>query len=578
MATSFPERIRFVDLCAGLGGFHRALQEVDARHPQGARFECVFASELDSTLRELYLRNFPETRARYRQGSSRTGPTDDSERAPDCLIQGDLGAFVCLETDSIRRTADGVPLLPEHELLVAGFPCQPFSKSGYQKGFDDTRGTVFHMIAVVLKEHRPDLVLLENVGNFERHDGGNTWRRVREVLESLGYIVRATAHKGGAASGGRGLLSPHELGYPHHRQRFFIIAQQRDSEWPDDLNARDPFPKPVPAGGRREALAVDCLKTILRNTWRSVHPDAIVRAQVSEDRVVAIEHWNELLATLEASDLTNGKPHWRESMPSFPIWGYELDPFQWYPIDRNPSDYVGSLDELRATRRAMLDDAIEMAARKGVKLKNFPPNGSRSYLRRLNLTDADLAHWISGWPTYAGARKKWPRWKIRFIEQNRAWALRLWTELDAQFVRRWLDELVVLAPAPSNQKLEWNAKGEPLDLWDHILQFRPSGIRVKRFGHVPALVAMTSTQVPIVPRVDPDEPPTGGAPTARGRHLLQEEALQLQGFPSTWALPERRDAAFKALGNAVHCDLVADLVDSWLFGVGDTPSAPSLDL
>ncbi|MDE2727057.1 MAG: DNA (cytosine-5-)-methyltransferase, partial [Gemmatimonadota bacterium] len=170
--------MRFVDLFAGLGGFRLALERVGQ--------ECVFASEIDDGLREIYDQNFPH------------GPS----------IQGD-----------IRLTKKNVPA---HDLLCAGFPCQPFSKSGAQAGLNDqTSGTLFHEILDIVKKHRPVYVILENVGNFERHDKGRTWRIIKSSLESLDYNVLGTKH---VTSGGEGLLSPHHLGYPHHRERFFAVA------------------------------------------------------------------------------------------------------------------------------------------------------------------------------------------------------------------------------------------------------------------------------------------------------------------------------------------------------------------
>lgn len=115
--------MRFVDLFAGLGGFHEALSNLG--------HECVFACESDSELRKLYRLNYPDV------GS----------------IQGD-----------IRDSKDAVP---EHEILCAGFPCQPFSKSGTQIGLKDkTHGTLFHEIVDILARHHPRFVILENVGNF----------------------------------------------------------------------------------------------------------------------------------------------------------------------------------------------------------------------------------------------------------------------------------------------------------------------------------------------------------------------------------------------------------------------------
>ena len=131
--------MKFVDLFAGLGGFRLALERLG--------HECVFASEIDGSLREVYNRNFPK------------GPA----------LHGD-----------IRRSKDHVP---PHDILCAGFPCQPFSKSGTQAGLKDTTsGTLFHEILGILLTHKPTYVILENVGNFERHDEGRTWCIVKTSL------------------------------------------------------------------------------------------------------------------------------------------------------------------------------------------------------------------------------------------------------------------------------------------------------------------------------------------------------------------------------------------------------------
>ena len=111
--------MRFIDLFAGLGGFHVALESLG--------HECVFASEIDPVLREVYKRNFPCTKQ---------------------ALHGD-----------IREVRSKIP---PHEILCAGFPCQPFSKSGDQLGFTDiTRGTLFHEILRIAREHQPDLILLD---------------------------------------------------------------------------------------------------------------------------------------------------------------------------------------------------------------------------------------------------------------------------------------------------------------------------------------------------------------------------------------------------------------------------------
>jgi DNA (cytosine-5)-methyltransferase 1 len=140
-------------------------------------------------------------------------------------------------------------------------------------------------------------------------------------------------------------------------------------------------------------------------------------------------------------------------------------------------------------------------------------------------------------PSYAQTRERhFPAWKVRFIRQNREW----FAEVKHYFPRAWVSKLAAFPP--SLRKLEWNCKGEDRDLWRHVLQFRPSGLRAKRYSSSPALVAMTTTQIPIL--------------GPKRRFLTRVEGLRLQNFPDSHHLPESRGAAFAALGNAVHVGVV----------------------
>jgi DNA (cytosine-5)-methyltransferase 1 len=532
------------------------------------QFRCVLAAELNAELRSVYVENFPEIAEAYLEHfpPERTAVTPGLEDLYDAgnlrRIHGDIAALVDLETSSLRQWpggANGVPdyIVPEHDLLCAGFPCQPFSKSGAQRGFDDLNGTVFHMIAVILKYRRPRYVLFENVGNFEKHDNGNTWKRVRAILEDLGYLVKFRSHVGN--TDGLGLLSPHHLGFPHHRERFFIVAEHADV-----ATASDPFPvshraTPAPQRelARREAIAEGSLRAIISQGHKYSSAQELAEAQVTPDRVACINHWGELLDKIVEVDPTGCI---FQPLPSFPIWGYELDPWQWYPAESNPIEFIKHGEWLARSREHLLNrfcSAFPSAAGHG-------PAGTRTYLREPRLDDFGLASWVDTWPGYAGKREHWPRWKSRFIEQNREWAEKLWGHLDPAWLRQWMDKLNEMPP--SLQKLEWNCKGEDLNIWQHILQFRPSGLRVKRLRHVPALVAMTTTQVPIVPRLNPAEPLAGGSVLSRGRHLLPAESLQLQGFPPDWRVPRIRDHAHQAFGNAVHALVVQAIITKWLVG------------
>jgi DNA (cytosine-5)-methyltransferase 1 len=428
--------LRFVDLFAGMGGFHRALGSLG--------HECVFVSEIDEELRELYKKNFRESRNR---------------------VYGDIREFKSK--------------VPKHDLLCAGFPCQPFSKSGSQNGRRDrTRGTLFHEIVEILKSHRPPYLMLENVGNFERHNNGRTWKIVRDSLGDLGYNVRGTVHL--ASRGGHGLISPHHLGYPHTRERFFIVASL-------EKLPLDPFPK-------RDRNRVTTLDDVVQSQAELTAKDRDETALRSQD-IECIKHWNRLLKRIpESIDL-----------PSFPIWGEEIKAD--YPFEEK-TPFATPLRELR---------------------RFFRGNGSPHHPAK----EAVLAQL----PSYARTQeRRFPEWKVDYIRQNREW----FSEIKRYFPSGWTARLEEF-PA-SQRKLEWNCKGEERDLWRHVLQFRPSGLRAKRYTSSPALVAMTTTQIPIL--------------GPKRRFVTRVEGLRLQGFPDSHRLPESRQDAFAALGNAVHVGVV----------------------
>jgi len=178
--------MRFVDLFAGLGGFHVALERLG--------HTCVFASDVDETLRELYKKNFGLDAA------------------------GDIRSIA---------PAD----IPTHDILCAGSPCQPFSKAGEQQGFTCPKwGDLFDYVLAILDHHCPRYIIFENVPNLTRHNCGRTWLALQESLRTAGYDID---HR---------FLSPHQFGVPQIRQRLFIIGSR------SGLNAFQwPQPSPSPA-------------------------------------------------------------------------------------------------------------------------------------------------------------------------------------------------------------------------------------------------------------------------------------------------------------------------------------------
>lgn len=140
--NKYLQGYKFIDLFAGLGGFRLALESLGA--------ECVYSDEWNEPVRQVYYKNFGEIPA------------------------GDI-------TKIDEKT------IPEHDILCAGFPCQAFSISGKQRGFEDSRGTLFFDVARIVKEKRPKIVFMENVKNFETHDYGKTLSVVSTTMKQLGY-------------------------------------------------------------------------------------------------------------------------------------------------------------------------------------------------------------------------------------------------------------------------------------------------------------------------------------------------------------------------------------------------------
>jgi len=161
----------FIDLCCGIGGFHQALKN--------AGFECVMASDIDETCREVYELNY------------------------HMKPEGDL-----TKLDPSK--------IPSFDILCAGFPCQPFSKAGQQSGFKDSRGNIFFDLCKIISHHSPKYIILENVRNLLTHDKGTTWKVIKTTLDDLNYHTCPL------------LLNALHFGVPQSRERIVILGKRKD--------------------------------------------------------------------------------------------------------------------------------------------------------------------------------------------------------------------------------------------------------------------------------------------------------------------------------------------------------------
>lgn len=436
MTTTPPqhEPFRFVDLFAGLGGFHLALKALGGK--------CVFAAEWQDHLRDLYEVNF------------------------GLRPQGD-----------IRKIKAGN--LPDHEVLTAGFPCQPFSKAGDQLGFECTeQGNLFFNVAAIIRKKQPKYFILENVPNLLKHDNGRTWERIQQLLgktpKGLGYHIDARR------------FSPHNFGIPQIRDRVYIVGS---------LEPLDGFAWPVTSDAE---TSIDTVLDKKPNCAKQLS------TQVTECLTV----WNDFLKRCPVG----------VGLPSFPLWSMEWGAT--YPFEE---------DTPFARKKKLGFDGLKgFKGSHGVRL---------GYLRSLE------ERW-NALPSHARTEmKKFPKWKIDFIRQNRKFY---------KDNKNWIDpwqEQILKFPS-SLQKFEWNVKGGKRDIWQYVIQFRASGVRVKRRTTAPSLIAMTDTQVPII--------------AWEKRYMTPGECARLQSLEGLKQLPDTPSRAFQALGNAVNSSVVQRVAEALL--------------
>ena len=417
----------------GIGGFHQALSE---------HADFIFACDKDEDCRNVYAENYRQT------------PAID-----------------------IRDTWQNVG---KHDILAAGFPCQPFSKSGSQLGFKDKiRGTLFEVINDIVGVHKPAVILLENVKNFGSHDSGNTLSIVKGALHDQDYYVEDYYY------------SPHDFGIPQIRERIFIVGLHKDKV----KNYR----KFKPPEKQQLTYSVEKLKD------DNLKDSDFDKYAVTKEQKKIFDHWSKLVKAV----LSSGK-----KFPS-PTWSMEFN--RTYSLD-------GKFPLYNRTNKELVDELKS----EGIKASIRAPK-------------EDL---IKLYPAYIRNLKgPIPKWKRRFIDNNR----KFWKENSNLVSKGWLKKTRTFNE--TYQKLEWHvgkdAKNEDdYDIMKWMIHLRPSGIRVSKLDHIPALVAIA--QIPII--------------GPWGRKITPREAANAQSFKPDFKFHKSDSVAYKQLGNSVNVDVVRAII------------------
>jgi DNA (cytosine-5)-methyltransferase 1 len=281
----------FIDLYAGLGGFH-----------QGLRFlghECVWACEKNNHLVELYKKNYPG---------------------------------VELGKDIFKIKPEDIP---KHDILTAGFPCQPFSRSGYMKGFQDSkRGNHFFKIIEILEYHETEYFILENVDTIKKHDKGNTFKIIIDELKKIGYDLNYQ------------VISPHEFNIPQLRKRMFIVGRLKTKGSLQHFN--------FPQKEKKQNSTINSLN------FKSLPGEKL---SLNETEKEALKVWEEFLLNFPEPEM----------LPSFPIWTMEFGAN--YEFE-NYTPYYSSKEDL-VGRRGLFGEIIPDLSKKKI-LENYIPRYSIS--------------------------------------------------------------------------------------------------------------------------------------------------------------------------------------------------------
>lgn len=400
MSKILSKKYTYIDLFAGIGGFRLAMDEYSDHNAV-----CLYASEIDEAAQKTYELNFNQK------------PLGDIRKINPIEMGYDAPDVVC-----------------------GGFPCQTFSKGGYQAGFKDSRGTLFREIIRIIESYqennRPKILILENVQNLISHDNGETWKTIHHEISEAGYNVVPKPI----------VLAPKDVGIPQLRNRAIILAVRKDI-----------YSKPIDLSFDRVKQNTLSIKSIIDDT---ITPNQKKQYKISKEQFDILNCWDEFIHIIPKDKRIIG----------FPIW----------------TDEFG---------------------------------------RRCNISH-------------------FPVWKQYIINKNRDLYKTYKLEID-EWMKKWKIRKSMTA---TNRKFEWQAGKDINSVFDGIIQFRTSGVRVKRPTESPALVAM-------------DHRPIYGP---EKRFFTPSEALKLQSFPADYKFDEKEKEIFKQLGNAVNAKVIKVAFESFI--------------
>ena len=408
----------FFDACAGIGCFHHGMV--------AAGFSCIGAAEFDSDIRDAYPPAF---------------------RIDESRMFYDLRGLV--------KTDGWLKQLPSMKgaVLTAGFPCQPFSKGGAQLGRSHQEGTVFESLMELLVSLDSPAFILENVENLAGKRHQDTFLEMKKMICNLGYDFAMIK------------ISPHEIGIPHNRKRWFIVGIKTENK------------KGVEDKSLEQMLINIARNPEIESLWSRKYLGGNFRSEpITEVEEEALNHWDDLL------DWASEDP---ELQPPSPLWGmevrhtYEFNKLQ-VELSRNNNKPL--------TRKQLLKCLKGQARRYATKYTT------------LEIVQKYLPPYLQDAHTRT---EPYPDWKPKFAIRSRTYLRDMEKHLRstgrAEQWSDWKKKLGVLKA--TNQKLEWNvgtppSKDRETRLMRRQIQWRPSGIRISSGVKHPALVAIG--QVPAI--------------------------------------------------------------------------------